>query len=55
MKCIFHFDVRFDHGSTVRNSNYPVDWGKEEVSPLTLQRGQFFFMEFRCLQEKFMV
>lgn len=56
MHCIFHFDARFDQGQVVRNTNFPSStWGHEERSTLLFTRNKPFFMEIRCLQDRFMV
>ena len=55
-KCIFHFDARFDQGATVRNTNYPNNWGPEERSPLNLlQRGRRFALELRLMGDRYLV
>ena len=56
MQCIFHFDARFDQGQTVRNTNFPSSsWGHEERSPLPFAKNRHFFMEIRCLPDRFLV
>lgn len=55
-KCIFHFDARFDQGQSVRNTNYPNNWGPEERSPLNpLQRGRRFALELRMMGDRYLV
>ena len=54
--CLLHFDHRFDQGVTVRNVNWPNgSWQHEERSTLTLQRARSFFMEIKCMQDRFQV
>ncbi|XP_057378419.1 galectin-9-like isoform X2 [Daphnia carinata] len=56
MYCIFHFNARFDQGQVVRNTNFPSStWGPEERSALPFTRNKPFFLEIRCLQDRFMV
>merc|ERR1712105_301671 len=51
---VFHFNVRFDQGHTVRNTAFP-SWGDEEISPCPLYHGNQFCIEIRCLHDRFEV
>jgi Galactoside-binding lectin len=53
--CVFHLDFRFDQNTTVRNCNYGGSWGHEERSHLPVHKGQFFYMEIRAAQDRFLV
>ncbi|XP_046657822.1 galectin-4-like isoform X2 [Daphnia pulicaria] len=56
MQCVFHFDARFDQGQTVRNTNFPSSsWGPEERSTLPFAKNRHFFMEIRCLPDRFSI
>jgi len=56
MQCVFHFNARFDQNQTVRNTNFPSSsWGHEERSALPFSRNRHFFMEIRCLPDRFLV
>ena len=55
MKCVFHFDSRFDQNQTVRNTDFHGSWGPEERSPLPLARNRNFNVEIRCLPDRCMV
>lgn len=55
MKCVFHFDARFDQGQTVRNTNFRGSWGPEERSSLPFNRNRHFSLEIRCLPDRLMI
>ena len=54
-ECVFHFDFRFEEETTVRNCNFGGSWGHEERSQLPVHKGQFFYMEIRAAQDRYLV